>query len=145
MAALLPLALALLQTLATPAPANSPAQSDTRQPAVKPEDMCAIEGVVLKVATGDPLKKAVLTLSKVEGRDQAKHATSDASGRFQIKNIEPGRYHLSATRTGYARQEYGQRATHGSGTILTLTAGQHLKDISFRLITRCGHSRACIR
>jgi Carboxypeptidase regulatory-like domain len=133
MAALLPLALALLQTLATPAPANSPAQSESRQPAVKPEDMCTIEGVVLKTATGDPLKKAVLTLTKAEGRNQPKNATSDASGHFQLKNVEPGRYHLYATRNGYARQEYGQRATHGSGTILTLTAGQHLKDISFRL------------
>jgi protocatechuate 3,4-dioxygenase beta subunit len=92
-----------------------------------------IEGVVLKAATGDPLRKAVLALTKVEGRNEPNTATSDANGRFQLKNLEPGRYHLSATRNGYARQEYGQRATHGSGTILTLTAGQHLKDVSFRL------------
>jgi Carboxypeptidase regulatory-like domain len=131
MAALLPFALAILQTLATQAPGTS---SETQQPAVKPEDMCTIEGVVLKAATGDPLKKAVLTLTKEEGRNQPKNATSDASGRFQLKDIEPGRYHLSAARNGYVTQEYGQRATHGSGTILTLTSGQKIKDISFRLI-----------
>jgi hypothetical protein len=134
MAGLLPLALALLQTLLTQAPATSTAQSDTRQSAVKPEDLCTIEGVVVKATTGDPLKKAVLMLHKVEERAQPKNATSDASGHFQFKNVEPGRYHLYATRNGYARQEYGERAAHGSGTILTLTAGQHLKDISFRLI-----------
>src|SRR6516165_10026110 len=133
MAALLPLALALLQTLSSQAPTTATTQSDTRQPAVKPEDMCTIEGIVLKVATGDPLKRAVLSLTKVEGHSEPKNATSDASGRFQLKNVEPGRYHLYASRNGYARREYGQRATHGSGTILTLTAGQHLKDISFRL------------
>jgi protocatechuate 3,4-dioxygenase beta subunit len=133
MAALLPLALALLQTLSTQAPATSTAQPDTRPPAVKAEDMCTIEGVVVKATTGDPLKKAVLTLTKAEERGQPKNATSDASGHFQLKNVEPGRYHLYAARNGYARQEYGQRASHGSGTILTLTAGQHLKDISFRL------------
>jgi len=131
MAVLLPLA--LLQVVLTQAPATSTAQSDTRQHAVKPEEMCTIEGVVVKATTGDPLKKAVLTLTKVEEHGQPKSAASDASGRFQLKNVEPGRYHLYASRNGYARREYGQRATHGSGTILTLTAGQHLKDISFRL------------
>jgi hypothetical protein len=133
MAALLPLALALLQTLLTQIPATSTAQSDTRKPAVKPEEMCTIEGVVVKATTGDPLKKAVLTLTKVEEHGQPKNSTSDASGHFQLKNVEPGRYHLYASRNGYARQEYGQHIPHGSGTILTLTAGQHLKDISFRL------------
>ena len=133
MAALLPLALALLQTLSSQAPTTATTQSDTRQPAVKPEDMCTIEGIVLKVATGDPLKRAVLSLTKVEGHSEPKNATSDASGRFQLKNVEPGRYHLYASRNGYAQEEYGQRTPHGSGTILTLAAGQHLKDISFRL------------
>jgi len=99
MAALLPLALALLQTLSTQAPATATIPSDTRQPAVKPGDMCTIEGIVLKAATGDPLKKAVLTLTKVEERNQPKNATSDASGHFQLKNVEPGRYHLYATAT----------------------------------------------
>jgi protocatechuate 3,4-dioxygenase beta subunit len=135
MAALLPLVFVLLQTLSPKSPATSTAQPDTRQPAVKPENMCTVEGIVLKAATGDPLKKASLTLNKVEGHEQVKNATSDASGQFQIKNIEPGRYHLYASRNGYVREEYGQRATRGSGTILTLTAGQHLKDISFRLIS----------
>src|SRR6516225_10709287 len=133
MAALFPLALALLHTLLSQVPATATTQSDARQPAVKPEEMCIIEGVVVKATTGDALKKAVLTLTKVEERNQPKNATSDASGHFQLKNVEPGRYHLYASRNGYARREYGQRATHGSGTILTLTAGQHLKDISFRL------------
>ena len=134
MAAFLLLALALLQTLSTQAPATSTAQSDTRQPAVKSDDMSTIEGVVVKATTDDPLKKAVLTLNKAEERGQSKNATTDASGQFQIKNIEPGRYRLYASRNGYVNQEYGQRATRGSGTILTLTAGQHLKGISFRLI-----------
>jgi hypothetical protein len=133
MAAFLPLALALLQSVSTQASPTATTQSDTRQSAVKPEEMCTIEGVVVKATTGDPLKKAVLSLTKVEGHSQPKNATSDTSGHFQIKNVEPGRYHLYATRNGYARQEYGQRTTHASGTILTLTAGQHLNDISFRL------------
>jgi len=32
------------------------------------------------------------------------------------------------------KEEYGQHIARGHGTIVTLTAGQHLKDISFRLV-----------
>src|SRR5581483_2917225 len=105
-----------------------------RQPETKPADQCTIEGVVLKASTGEPLKKAVVSLRKVEGQDSAKSATTDASGHFELKAIDPGRYMLQATRNGYARESYGQRAPSGPGTVLTLSPGQHVKDVVFRLI-----------
>jgi len=114
--------------------ASSPQSNPTKQSTVKPEDMCTIEGVVLKATTADPLKKVILTLRKVEEHGQPKSVTSDASGHFQFKNVEPGRYRLDASRNGYASQEYGQPSHRGSGPILALTAGQHLKEISFRLV-----------
>ncbi len=80
------------------------------------------------------LKKALLSLRKSEAQEPGKDATTDANGRFEIKDIEPGRYHLEASRNGYASQEYGQRTADGPGTILALTPGEHPRDISFRLI-----------
>src|SRR5439155_1362501 len=79
-------------------------------------------------------KKAVVTLRNAEGSEKANSATTDLNGRFRLRDVEPGRYHLEATRNGYARQEYGQRASHDRGTILTLRPGEEPKDISFRLI-----------
>ena len=124
------LLLALVLFQIAPIPSTPPSQPLE----VKPSEKCVIEGAVVKATTGDPLKKAVLTLRTAEGRDQPTTVTTDPSGRFQLRDIEPGRYRLFATRNGYVDQEYGQRAPRGSGTILTLGAGQHVKGISFRLI-----------
>src|SRR5215467_9540359 len=111
-------------------PTTRPDQQQTQQP----KEKCSIEGVVLRAATGDPLRKAVLTLRKAEGRDQGKSAMTDVSGRFRFKDVEPGRYYLDANRNGYAQQEYGQHASHGPGTVLTLKPGSEPRDITFRLI-----------
>jgi protocatechuate 3,4-dioxygenase beta subunit len=138
------LALLLFQIAATPIPSTAPSQPEVLLSPAKPGEKCVIEGAVLKATTGDPLKKAVLTLRRAEGHHQPKSATTDASGHFQLKDIEPGRYRLFAARNGYVDQEYGQRTPEASGAILTLTAGQHLKDISFRLIPAAviaGHVR----
>ncbi len=105
-----------------------------QQPAVKPGDKCSIEGTVAKASTGEPLKKAAATLRKAEHYEEVKSVATDANGRFEIKNIDPGRYYLFVTRNGYVRGEYGQRTPDGRGAILALAPGQRLRDITFRLI-----------
>ncbi len=47
-----------------------------QQPTVKLSRPCVVEGVVLKVATGEPLKKAFVTLRKAEESDQGKSTTT---------------------------------------------------------------------
>src|SRR2546426_11651625 len=69
-------------------------------PPTKPEDLCSLEGQALNAATGEPLGKASLTLRRVDappGVARAYSASSNASGKFSIVNIEPGKYRLSAT------------------------------------------------
>jgi protocatechuate 3,4-dioxygenase beta subunit len=121
------------QVQSSQAPSVSAAQPEPPQ-AAKTKEKCSIEGVVVRAATGDPLKKTIVTLRKAEGSDQAKSAITDLNGRFRFKDLEPGRYNLGATRNGYAHQEYGQRTPHGPGTVLTLKPGEEPKDITFRLI-----------
>ena len=50
-----------------------------------------------------------------------------------MKDIDPGKYRLSVTRTGFVQGEYGARAPQRPGTTLTLASGQHLQDVNFRL------------
>lgn len=59
--------------------------------------------------------------------------TTDDQGRFQIKDLDPGPYRLFAAHNGYTRQEYGQKLLNRPGTVLTLTTGQSMKDITFKL------------
>jgi hypothetical protein len=58
---------------------------------------------------------------------------SDDLGRFQITDLEPGTYRLFAARNGYTRMEYGQKLMNRPGTVLNITAGQIMKDVTFKL------------
>ncbi len=93
-----------------------------------------IEGLVVSARTGEPLRKAGVSLRQVQGREPRYATSTDASGHFIQRDIEPGRYRLWVERNGYVRQEYGQRAANRPGTILTLQPGQYLRDIVLRLI-----------
>jgi protocatechuate 3,4-dioxygenase beta subunit len=95
---------------------------------------CTIEGKVVAAATGMPLGKAWIMLRKAEGRDQGVSTRTNAGGKFTFKDLEPGRYRLSAVRNGYVRQEYGQRRPDAAGTTLSLAPGQTMSDVVFRLI-----------
>ncbi len=109
----------------------SQAQQPAEQPAAPAK--CAIEGRVIHAFTGAPLKKVTVSLYKVEGQDRPAVARSDASGRFVFRDAESGKYRLIANRTGYAHQQYGSRGRWGTGTVLTLEAGQQMTGLVFRL------------
>jgi len=109
------------------------------QPPLKPEDLCRLEGRVLNAATGTPLSKATLTLMRNDaGAGMTSPPTNfttstDAEGRFAMRDIEPGRYRLRATRTGFVGIEYNARGPNRSGTMITLERGQQAKELNFRL------------
>ncbi len=106
-----------------------------KQPTTKPDiEGATIEGRVLKAGTDEPLKKAWLTLTPVGGERRPQYTSSDAAGRFVLKDIELGRYTLWAERNGYIRQAYGQRGMDRFGTTMALGAGQSLSDLTFRLV-----------
>ncbi len=104
------------------------------QTAAPPVEKCTMEGQILDAALGAPIKKVQVTLRRVEGRNSiGAGATTDAAGRFSLRDIDPGRYRLWAERTGYVRQEYGARSSGRQGTVLTLESGQRLADVTLRL------------
>src|SRR5260370_15694868 len=120
-----------------------PAQTQQPQPApTKPEDLSALEGQVVNATTGQPLGKAALTLRRVDARPgppgagapaRSYSSTSDTSGKFSIPAIEPGKYRLSATRTGFVAAEYGARDYTQSGTTLALDPRQRIGDVMVRM------------
>src|SRR5437773_942516 len=99
---------------------GQPNGTQSQLPATKPEDLGSIEGQVLNAATGEPLKKASVTLRALNGRGQTPAVSSDTSGRFSLTGVEPGRYRLFAERNGFVRQEYGARGPERTGTALTV-------------------------
>lgn len=123
----------LLLPAQAPSPSGAPNSSAPAAP-VKPEDKCTIEGAVLNAVTGEAVKKVSVMLRSVNGGNTSSAAATDASGHYRFDNIDPGRYFLSADRTGFVPQQYGAKGPSRPGTMLTLTAGQSIKDAAFKLI-----------
>lgn len=64
---------------------------------------------------------------------ESRVATTDAQGRFELKELPAGRYTMSASKGGYVSLQYGQRRPSESGTPIELGDGQALEKITIAL------------
>src|SRR5262245_37410381 len=81
----------------------------------------AIQGVILKLGTDEPLSKVTVQL---QGGTQTLTTTTERDGRFYFPNLRPGTYQVTARRDGYVPAEYGQQWLYGPGQPVTVTAGR---------------------
>jgi hypothetical protein len=104
---------------------NVPKPADgTPPPAVKPEDKCQVEGTVVNSMTGQPLKKAYLSLRPISDPGATPYGTfTDNAGSFLLDDIDPGRYYFNAERNGFIEGHY-------RGDTLKLAVGQKMKASS---------------
>jgi protocatechuate 3,4-dioxygenase beta subunit len=98
------------------------------------EETCTVSGMVVKLAGSEPVKSAVVRLRKADDQNQGYRALTDAAGHFELKGVEAGRYRLEISHSGFVTQEFGQKTTDDPGALLTLSAGEEVRDRLFRLI-----------
>jgi hypothetical protein len=115
------------QTPPTPSAAPLGQTSDE-----KAKQQAKLQGQVLNQVTGEPVRKANVSL-KPEGGGTNLKAVTDNEGKFAIENIDPGRYILAGERQGFVTQNYGASRPTGPGTTLELKATQSIKDLAFKL------------
>jgi protocatechuate 3,4-dioxygenase beta subunit len=105
----------------------------------KPQDACAIGGQVTNAATGEPVRRALVSLRRIDMSPgvttiQVSHTVvTDAAGQFALAGIAPGKYRLTAERNGFIATQYGSRGPGKTGALLTLEAGQKSSDLAMRL------------
>ena len=107
------------------------AAQEAVSPAKKAE-RATIEGVVTRDPDSQPVKKALIELiaeNQAEGGNYT--AVTGADGEFRIEAILPGRYRMFAERMGLL--DVGRNRAEREGRVLSLTAGQELKDVHIRL------------
>jgi protocatechuate 3,4-dioxygenase beta subunit len=118
------------------APTLLAAQNAPVQPS-KPEDLCALSGRIVSASTGEPVRRATILLVRSEispGEPPlAYSASSDAQGAFAMKDVEPGKYRLSATRNGFVNYIYGARSPLRPGTTLSLARRQTVSDLTLKM------------
>ena len=98
------------------------------------EETCTIDGHIVRIGSGEPLRKAQVVLRPERGRRPVYGAVTDASGLFTLDGIEPGNYRLEIERDGYVDQEYGQVSPNRPGTVLVLAPGQEVTDVIISLV-----------
>lgn len=59
---------------------------------------------------------------------------TDDNGGFAFEDLDPGRYSLLAQRPGFAHRMYGGRGSMFSGASLSVSPGQALTGIEFKLV-----------
>ena len=96
-------------------------------------EKCVIDGTVVTLDTGEPLKKATVILWSHDNGEQSVYAITDAQGHFQLDKLEPGTYSLSALHNGFVKLTYGQKKPGDPGVNLSLAAGQKMTDVVFKL------------
>jgi len=117
----------------------------TRVALPTPQAPASIEGVVIKLGTGEPLANAGVQLNLESApsderpdilprEDFHRSVKSDRNGRFIFENVAPGNYRLIATyEGGYVPSEYGQRSPTGQGSSFEIAAGQKMTGVQLAM------------
>jgi Carboxypeptidase regulatory-like domain len=125
----LPAGLLWLFVLAAPLSAQSSTSSAAQ---TSTPTRATLSGLVTKDPGSEPVKKALIELITESQSDGSNYtALTGVDGGFRIENIVPGRYRLFVERSGY--QEIDKHQRRSEGRVLTLSAGQELKDLVIRL------------
>ncbi|HLY16967.1 MAG TPA: carboxypeptidase-like regulatory domain-containing protein [Bryobacteraceae bacterium] len=93
----------------------------------------AVSGVVLNDATGDPVRRAVVTLSTLDATPLEAVTFSESNGAFGFNTIPPGPYQLHVELDGYQQAWFGAGTPRRPPGTLKLAAGDIRYGITFRL------------
>ena len=94
----------------------------------------SVEGRVVNAVSGDAVRKVNLTLTANHRKGEPVTAQTDDNGRFAFHDVAAGQYRLNGGKTGFADQEYGARLNPNSGALLKVSAGEAVKDVTFKLV-----------
>ncbi len=107
-----------------------------------------ISGKVLNAITGEPVRKATVTLQPAGGQAgggggqaqigggataRAVSASSDNAGAFVFENVNAGSYRLSGEKAGFIRTNFGGRGAGAIGSQLTVANGSAIADVIVRI------------
>src|SRR5580658_7603827 len=121
---------ALLGVQGTPRqnkPANPSNPSDANgnpAPEVKP---ATVRGKVVAADSGAPIKRAQVVLRLNSVGNTTFLATTDASGVYEIKNIDPGTYSASASKSGFVLTQLTRGGSNNFAPLI-LAENQEVKD-----------------
>jgi len=95
-----------------------------------PKGSAALRGQVMAAGTGSPVRRAQVSARSTEGRGGGVTST-DAEGRYEIKELPAGRYTVSASKGSFVPATFGQRRPGEPGSPIDLGDGQTAEKVNF--------------
>jgi hypothetical protein len=102
-------------------------------PPVTEREPGSIAGVVRSDATGQPLRRAQVSLSPAEAGGTARAQTTDEAGKFSFSKIVPGSYSITVERDGYLKQLAGRIGAYKMPPTFVVQPGQDISSFEFRM------------
>ncbi|MGA3188915.1 MAG: carboxypeptidase regulatory-like domain-containing protein [Bryobacteraceae bacterium] len=93
----------------------------------------SIEGTVLNDRTGQPLQRSHVLLLPAKAGMSAIGVDTDVKGAFVIRDVEAGRYSLSASRDGYLATSICLMGTVRLPQVFSIGAKESITNLTFRL------------
>jgi carboxypeptidase family protein len=120
------------QTPQQPAPPGG--RPGTARDNAKPQAVgtARLSGRVLNGETGKALRRAVVRAMAAEIRE-ARSASTDADGKWEIKDLPAGRYQLLVQKGGFVSLQYGQRRPFEQGKPVELVDAQAVENLDVAL------------
>ncbi len=91
-----------------------------------------VRGRVQTADSGAAIRRAQVRAVSPGSRD-TRLVTTDAEGRFELRDLPAGRWELTASKGGYVTMRYGQRRPFEAGRPLELADGQTVQQVNFAL------------
>ena len=114
---------------AVPAPRNAAPRDPTQE--VKSSGV--IRGRIISLDTGKPLRRAQVRLTDEMSPLTPRTASTSNDGRYEFRDIPPGRYTLRVERSGYLALTYGQRRPGEQARPLEIAAKEVVEKVDFAL------------
>src|SRR5262245_58146583 len=89
-----------------PPPAGAPMMVPPRDANAKP-GTAVMRGRIVAADTGQPLRKASVRAISPDAREN-RGVSTDADGKFEMKELPAGRYNVSVSKGSYVSLSYGQ-------------------------------------
>jgi hypothetical protein len=103
-----------------------------RDPKETPTGTSVIRGRVMAADSGAPIRRVQVRAFAMEGRE-SRMASTDAQGRYELRDLPAGRWQLSAGKAGYVTLQFGQRRPFESGRPIELGEGETMAKADFVL------------
>jgi len=91
-----------------------------------------LRGRVVAADTGQPLRKAQVRIVAPDIRENRMTST-DGDGKYEFKEVVPGRYTVSASKGSYVSLQYGQQRPFEPGKPLEILDRQLVEKVDFAL------------